>query len=194
MLMIGIPSNQAFVQGAGKAAKALRDGPGFAPTPPLPSPAPFPVDLPRPGVETLPTDEEASKPDIPSAPRTPELPTMTAGDEFDAQQAVIMEASRNAGLAPELRAYAERARGIVRVSDRGIIKKAGLTEAEWRAHHLIPHEAVRLNIRLFQAAARAGYRIDNPGNLVALPLNETAQEKMRAAGQSRPIHDSGHKG
>lgn len=80
----------------------------------------------------------------------------------------------------------------MRVSDQNFIAKAGLTEADWRAHHLIPHVAVRRNIELFQAAARAGYRFDNPGNLVLLPYTKAAQEKMRAAGQHRPIHSSGH--
>ena len=44
------PSNQAFVRGIGKAARALRDGPGFAPTPPLPPPAPFPIDQSQPSI------------------------------------------------------------------------------------------------------------------------------------------------
>ena len=163
------PANQAFARDTERAAKALGNGPGYTPMPPLPPPAPLPITPSQPRVEALPADEAAGRPGVLSTPQAPTLPTVTAGDEFVPQQVIIMEANRNQELIPELQADSGRARGIVRVSDQDFIAKAGLTEADWRAHHLIPHKAVRANIGLFQAAARAGYRIDNPGNLVLLP-------------------------
>ena len=164
------PANEAFVRDTGRAAKALRDGPGYTPMPPLPPPAPLPITPSQPRAEGLPADEAAGRPGVLSTPRAPALPNVTAGDEFDPAQATVMEMSRNSGLDPELRSYAERARRTLRLGDWSI-RIAKLTDEEWRAHHLIPHEAARRNVKLFQAAAREGYRIDNLGNLVALPLS-----------------------
>jgi hypothetical protein len=46
---------------------------------------------------------------------------------------------------------------------------------------------------LIAAAARAGWRTDDPGNVAALPASPDAQQKLKAAGIDRPVHDSGHR-
>ena len=43
------------------------------------------------------------------------------------------------------------------------------------------------------AAARAGWRTDDPANVAALPASPDAQRKLKAAGIDRPVHDSGHR-
>ena len=187
----GSPANQAFVRNTERAVKALGNGPGYTPIPPLPPPAPLPITPSQPRIEGLPADEAAGKPGVLSTPQAPALPTLTAGDEFDPAQATVMEASRNEGLDPELRSYSERARRVLREDPS--IGRAGLADGEWRAHHLIPHEVVRRNVELFQAAARDGYRIDDLGNLVALPTTPEAQKKLDEMGERRPIHDNPHR-
>ena len=186
------PANQAFARDTERAAKALGNGPGYTPMPPLPPPPPLPVTPSQPRAEGLPADEVAGRPGVLSTPQAPALPTVTAGDEFDPAQATVMEISRNSGLDPELRTYAVRARHLLRRGDWSI-HLAKLTDKEWRAHHLIPHEAARRNVKLFQAAAKAGYLFDNPGNLVALPTTPEAQKKLDEIGERRPIHDNPHR-
>ena len=186
------PANQALVRDTERAAKALGNGPGYTPMPPLPPSAPLLITPSQPRAEGLPADEAASRPRVLSTPQAPALPTVTAGDEFDSAQVTIMEASRNSGLDPELRTYAARARHLL--SEDWSIWRAGLAAGEWRAHHLIPHEVVRRNVELFQAAARAGYLFDNSGNLVALPTTPEAQKSLDKIGERRPIHDNPHRG
>jgi len=65
--------------------------------------------------------------------------------------------------------------------------------AEWRAHHLINVAGLRVAPELIAAAARAGWRTDDPGNVAALPASPDAQQKLKAAGIDRPVHDSGHR-
>jgi hypothetical protein len=67
-----------------------------------------------------------------------------------------------------------------------------LPDAEWRAHHLINVAGLRVAPDLIAAAARAGWRTDDPGNVAALPASPDAQQKLKAAGIDRPVHDSGH--
>ena len=43
------------------------------------------------------------------------------------------------------------------------------------------------------AAARAGWRTDDPANVAALPASPDARRKLKAAGIDRPVHDSGHR-
>jgi len=45
---------------------------------------------------------------------------------------------------------------------------------------------------LFDAAARAGWRMDAPGNVIALPRTPEAQAKLAAAGIRLPLHDNPH--
>jgi hypothetical protein len=46
---------------------------------------------------------------------------------------------------------------------------------------------------LIAAAARAGWRTDDPANVAALPAAPQAQQKLKAARIDRPVHDSGHR-
>ncbi len=57
-----------------------------------------------------------------------------------------------------------------------------LPDADWRAHHLINVAGLRVAPELIAAAARAGWRTDDPGNVAALPASPDAQQKLRAAG------------
>jgi hypothetical protein len=58
---------------------------------------------------------------------------------------------------------------------------------------LINVAGLRVAPELIAAAARAGWRTDDPGNVAALPASPDAQQKLRAAGIDRPVHDSGHR-
>jgi hypothetical protein len=69
---------------------------------------------------------------------------------------------------------------------------AGIPDADWRAHHLVNVAGLRVAPELIAAAARAGWRTDDPANVAALPASPEAQQKLKAAGIDRPVHDSGH--
>ena len=51
---------------------------------------------------------------------------------------------------------------------------------------------------LFEAASKAGFTTDEPGNVMLLPKDKAAQDALRTSGfdgaRLRPIHNSGHQG
>ncbi len=68
----------------------------------------------------------------------------------------------------------------------------GLTDQDWQAHHLINAAAAKDHVRLLSAAARAGWTMDSPDNVVILPTSTKAQAAMIARGYWRPLHDNPH--
>jgi hypothetical protein len=67
-----------------------------------------------------------------------------------------------------------------------------LTGPEWEAHHQINLAGIERYRDLIAAAGHAGWKTDDGGNVVPLPANKAAQEKLRERGIARPLHDSGH--
>lgn len=99
-----------------------------------------------------------------------------------------MAGDRNAGLPPPLRAYSQRARATAANQDAS----DKLDPDERRAHHLIGVHAAQQHTPLLEAAARAGWRMDAPANVIALPRTRAAQEKLARAGIQLPLHDNRH--
>lgn len=90
-----------------------------------------------------------------------------------------------------MRRHSRRAREAARTADPDVTR--ALPDADWRAHHLINVAGLRVAPALIAAAARAGWRTGDPGNVAALPASPQAQQKLKAAGIDRPVHDSGHR-
>ena len=103
---------------------------------------------------------------------------------------VQMRGDRNADLPGPLRARSERARASTNAADQ-VVTDALLPD-EWSAHHFIGVNAAQNHVALLEAAARAGWRMDEPANVIALPRTFAAQEKLARAGIHRPVHDNGH--
>jgi len=101
-----------------------------------------------------------------------------------------MSGDRNAGLPGPLRNRSERARASARAADPAVVDE--LDQDEWRAHHFIGINGARDHTRLLETAARAGWVMDEPDNVIALPLTFAAQQKLARAGIHRPVHDNGH--
>ncbi|MCW3474313.1 AHH domain-containing protein [Limobrevibacterium gyesilva] len=137
---------------------------GFTPTPPTPPPPGF----------------------TPLAPQRSALP----GRPAEEQTGTILDRDRNEGLEGGARTRSERARKAARAADPAVVE--ALREAEWRAHHLINLAGIRRNPGLIQEAVRAGWRTDDERNVVPLPATSEAQQKLREAGEDRPVHDNGH--
>lgn len=71
--------------------------------------------------------------------------------------------------------------------------------AYWQAHHLISVAQVqdRKHRDIFNAAAKAGWHIDEKANLIGLPRDINAQVMLHNTGArdaDRPLHNSGHQG
>jgi hypothetical protein len=68
-----------------------------------------------------------------------------------------------------------------------------LDRTEIRAHHLANRASERGPAKdVIAAAKRAGWKMDGPENMVALPATPEAQEKLKQAGIDLPVHNSGH--
>jgi hypothetical protein len=102
------------------------------------------------------------------------------GRPAEEQGAAILQQDRNDGLAGGARTNSQRAREAARAADPAVTQ--ALPDADWRAHHLINVAGLRVAPELIAAAARAGWRTDDPGNVAALPASPDAQQKLRAAG------------
>lgn len=122
----------------------------------------------------------------PPAPVVPLPPKENGSDVME----VNPGSDRNAGLPPPLRAYSERARSAAQVQDRDITER--LQDDEWSAHHLIGVKAAHDHTELLEAAARAGWTMDEPANVMALPRTRAAQAKLAAEGVLLPLHDNPH--
>ena len=108
---------------------------------------------------------------------------------------------RGLDLPPELQSNSFVARGNAYASDPKLAE-AGLPLsnaaqpssdcAAWQAHHLMPLKQVSENRDLFEAAAKDGWRMDEPPNVIGLPHNVAAQQRLSAVGSPRPLHDNAH--
>lgn len=107
-----------------------------------------------------------------------------------AEHLVQMAGDRSAGWPEPLRVHSRRARAQARAVDRDVVD--AFEDGEWRAHHLISVQPAGNHLPLLAAAARAGWRMDEPGNVMILPRTRAAQAKLAAAGIRRPLHDNGH--
>jgi hypothetical protein len=67
-----------------------------------------------------------------------------------------------------------------------------LKDGEWQAHHLINVGNVRDYKDIFEAAAKAGWRTDEVGNVMPLPATAEDQQKLKEHGIDRPTHRGGH--
>jgi hypothetical protein len=112
------------------------------------------------------------------------------------------EQAGNAGLPPQLRSNFQDARNAAFDNDTQLrnsgLQRFGATLlpnnqcAVWNAHHLMSNAEVRDNEDLFQAAAKAGWKPDEPENVIGLPRDQNAQKMLEAQGSNRPIHDNAH--
>jgi hypothetical protein len=167
-------------------------GKGFDPhpaMPPLPGLVPPVAGDPRPG-------EGGFTPISPTPPQPGfdaalPSPNVLPGRSAEAQGPTVLQQDRNDGLTAGARTNSQRAREAARAADPAVTQ--ALPDAEWRAHHLINLAGLRVAPELIAAAARAGWRTDDPGNVAALPASPDAQQKLKAAGIDRPVHDSGHR-
>jgi hypothetical protein len=66
-----------------------------------------------------------------------------------------------------------------------------LKDGEW-PHHLIDVGNVRDYKDIFDAAAKAGWRTDEVGNVMPLPATAEDQQKLKEHGVGRPTHRDGH--
>ena len=83
-----------------------------------------------------------------------------------------------------------RARANAEKADPPVPK--ALADADWRAHHLINVAALKNDQGLLKEAAKAGWKIDDSGNVAPLPATLEAQQKLKEADVNRPVHNSGH--
>lgn len=130
-------------------------------------------------------------PSQPGFDPAPPSPNVLPGRPAEEQGAAILQQDRNDGLAGGARTNSQRAREAARAADPAVTQ--ALPDADWRAHHLINVAGLRVAPELIAAAAQAGWRTDDPGNVAALPASPDAQQKLKAAGIDRPVHDSGHR-
>lgn len=103
---------------------------------------------------------------------------------------VAMSGGRNAGLPPPLRAHSERARASAGAVDRDVTDN--LRPDEWSAHHLVSVSPAQRYLDILVAAAGAGWHMDAPENVMALPRTDAARAKLARMGIVRPVHDNGH--
>jgi hypothetical protein len=167
-------------------------GEGFDPhpaMPPLPGLIPPVTGDPRPGESGF--TQISPTPPHPGFDRAPPSSNLLPGRQAQERGPTVLHQDRNDGLAGGARTNSQRAREAARAADPAVTRV--LPDAEWRAHHLINVAGLRVAPELIAAAARAGWRTDDPGNVAALPASPNAQEKLKAAGIDRPVHDSGHR-
>jgi hypothetical protein len=88
--------------------------------------------------------------------------------------------ARPPGVNPALQTTSERARAAI--ADQ-------LESHRLAVHHLVPANVWKDNIDLARLAFEAGWRVDAPSNLIALPMDETVQREL---GDTLPIHNRRH--
>ncbi len=111
---------------------------------------------------------------------------------------IIVEANprpgRNDGLPPELQAQPSRYRpaALKSENERETVERSkGL---QMSVHHLIGVKPAQSHKRLLMAAARIGWSLDEPDNLMLLPATPDAQQQLAKQGPRLPLHNSGHPG
>jgi hypothetical protein len=164
---------------------------GFSASPPQP---PAPGLVPPGGSVSKPGEEGFSPaPHLPPQPGSvpmPPQPHVLPGPDAAPQGAVIHEQNRNDGLEGNLRSDPRRARDAARQADPAVTQV--LKDGEWQAHHLINARNVRDYKDIFDAAAKAGWRTDEVGNVMPLPATAEDQQKLKERGIDRPTHRGGH--
>ena len=124
-------------------------------------------------------------------PVSVQIPNVLPGPAIIQPGPTVLESrGRNTGLQGDARTNTDCARDAARRADAPVTQQ--LADGEWRAHHLIPLEAVRSGNAVVQAALRAGWKTDEESNIIASPNSAGAREKLREAGIDRPLDDSGH--
>jgi len=88
--------------------------------------------------------------------------------------------ARPAGVDPALQTTSRKARAAI---------ASMLQDEQMAAHHLVPAEVWGDNVDVSNLALEAGWKVDAPSNLIALPTDVMAQEKL---GGSLPLHRGGH--
>lgn len=90
---------------------------------------------------------------------------------------------RRSAISPALSTNSVSARALV---------AAGTRMQNWQAHHLIPFaEVAALPTKVQLAIVRAGWKMDSPENVIALPANAATYAAPPNLG-ARPIHNRAH--
>lgn len=91
---------------------------------------------------------------------------------------------RTSSVDPALSASSTRARAVAAVSADGM--------QNWQAHHKIPYDTVAsLPVPVQQKIAQSGWKMDSPGNLMALPGDQASFEGPPNSGVL-PMHRGAH--
>jgi hypothetical protein len=91
---------------------------------------------------------------------------------------------RSSSVDPALSTYSTRARTIAAATAGGL--------QNWQAHHLIPFETMKnLPVPLQAQIAASGWRMDSPGNLIALPADQ-ASFQGPPNNTALPMHNGSH--
>ncbi len=162
-------------------------------TPPPPTPAVPGLVPPSEGSQRPGEGGFTPIPPIPALPgfdQTAPQPTKLPGRPADETAPVVLNADRNGGLIGGQRTNSPRARRAARAADPATAQ--ALSNADWQAHHLINIAGIKAAADLIAAAVKAGWTTDDAGNLAPLPSSPEAQEKLKAAGIDRPVHNGGH--
>lgn len=91
------------------------------------------------------------------------------------------------GIHPALTTYSRRARNLAFATAMPV------NPQNWRAHHVVPFESIyKMDPTAQLALAGAGWRMDSPGNLIALPGDSVTYEAPPNS-QRRPYHSGPHR-
>ncbi|MFS2319186.1 AHH domain-containing protein, partial [Maricaulis sp. D1M11] len=116
------------------------------------------------------------------------------GTEDQRQARIIIRMAAEAAIADyNLESRSRRPSGVDRhLQTTSASARAALslrTGDDMRAHHLVPANVWGQTPILAQSAYEAGWRVDSIMNLIALPANEIAQQRI---GNTLPIHNTQH--
>lgn len=131
------------------------------------------------------------RPTVLGDPAAPAQPLILAGPAVSDQGPTILESRRYEGMEPALQSTTNAARQAAAMADRRLVDQ--LDDNEWAAHHLIGIADIRSFRRLFEIAAKAGWRADEIANVEPLPTTAQAQQKLHERGMDRPIHRGPHR-
>jgi A nuclease family of the HNH/ENDO VII superfamily with conserved AHH len=93
--------------------------------------------------------------------------------------------ARPPGVAPELQTRSSRARAAIAEQ---------LRLEKMQAHHLVAAENWRDNLPIAIEAVKAGWRPDDPSNLIGLPIDPATQAELEVMyGERLPLHNGYHK-
>ncbi|MEO1336513.1 MAG: AHH domain-containing protein, partial [Myxococcota bacterium] len=111
----------------------------------------------------------------------------TAGAMLEATVTDILAGNtveRRSSVDPALSTNSSTARGVAAATAGGMQR--------WQAHHLVPFaEVASLPVATQQAIAASGWRMDSPGNLIALPADIASFQGPPNNG-ALPMHSGAH--